>query len=135
MRREGSSKPALTARQQRFIEEYGIDHNATRAATVAGYSARTARFQASRLLTKVDIQAALERSRAAMSERTHLTTDLVVADLLAIARDTENPASARVAAYALLAKHTGGFVDRQRVEGATLIRFTPAMGGVHAEDD
>ena len=65
-----------------------------------------------------------------MSERTHLTTDLVVAELLAIARDKGNPASARVAAYALLAKHTGGFVDRQ-VERATLIHFTPAMGGVH----
>ena len=134
MRGEGRSKPALTARQQRFVEEFGIDHNATRAATVAGYSAKTARCQASRLLTKIDIQDALERSRTAMSERTHLTTDLVVAELLAIARDTENPASAPVAAYALLAKHTGGFVDR-RVEGATLIRFRPTMGGVHAEDD
>ena len=134
MRREGSSKPTLTARQQRFVEEFGIDHNATRAATAAGYSAKTARFQASRLLTKVAVPAAVERARAATAERTHITTDLLVADLLAIARDPENPASARVAAYALLAKHTGGFVDR-RVEGATLIRFTPAMGGVHAEDD
>ncbi|MCZ6708560.1 MAG: terminase small subunit, partial [Chloroflexi bacterium] len=108
MRREGSSKPALTARRQRFVEEFGIDHNATRAATAAEYSAKTARFQASRLLTKVAVLDALERSRAAMSERTHLTTDLVVAELLVIARDPENPASARVAAYALLAKHTGG---------------------------
>ena len=35
----------LTEKQQRFVEEYLIDLNATQAAIRAGYSAKTARFK------------------------------------------------------------------------------------------
>ena len=48
----------LTRKQQRFVDEYLIDLSATQAAKRAGYSPRTARQQASRLLSNVNIQAA-----------------------------------------------------------------------------
>ena len=43
----------LSDKQQRFANEYLVDMNATRADVRAGYSPRTAKSQASRLLSKV----------------------------------------------------------------------------------
>lgn len=51
----------LNERQQRFIDEYIIDLNATQAAIRAGYSKRTARSQGQRLLTNVDIKQAIDK--------------------------------------------------------------------------
>ena len=52
----------LTDKQRLFTEEYPIDLNATQAAIRAGYSERTAGQSASRLLTKVKIQAGIQES-------------------------------------------------------------------------
>ena len=49
----------LTPKQERFVDEYLIDLNATRAAIRAGYSPDTARSIASENLTKPNIQAAV----------------------------------------------------------------------------
>ena len=54
----------LTPKQQRFVDEYTIDSNATQAAIRAGYSERTARQQGARLVTNVDIAATIEVGRA-----------------------------------------------------------------------
>lgn len=45
----------MNERQQRFCEEYIIDHNATQAAIRAGYSGKTAKQIGSENLTKPDI--------------------------------------------------------------------------------
>jgi phage terminase small subunit len=50
--------------RRRFIVEYLIDRNGTQAAIRAGYSARTAAAQASRLLKDVKVQEAVERGEA-----------------------------------------------------------------------
>ena len=50
---------ALTEKQQRFVDEYLIDLNATQAAIRAGYSVKTADQQASRMLTNVKVQQAI----------------------------------------------------------------------------
>lgn len=42
----------LTPKQRRFVEEYAIDGNATRAALVAGYSKKTAARTGSENLQK-----------------------------------------------------------------------------------
>ena len=55
----------LTAQQQRFVAEYLIDLNATQAAIRAGYSARTADRQGSRLLRHVEVAAAVKDGQAA----------------------------------------------------------------------
>ena len=55
----------LSPKRQRFVDEYLVDNNATAAAKRAGYSARTAKQQGSRLLTSVDVQQAVaERTLA-----------------------------------------------------------------------
>ena len=58
-RERGRSGVGLTPRQARFVDEYLIDLNATQAAIRAGYSAKTAQPQSSRLLSKVIVRAAI----------------------------------------------------------------------------
>ena len=58
----------LTPKQQRFIDEYLIDLNATQAAIRAGYSPRTARAIACENLAKPDIQEAIAEAKRERSE-------------------------------------------------------------------
>lgn len=51
----------LTARQRRFVDEYLVDFNATRAAIRAGYAERSARSIGSENLTKPNIKAEIAR--------------------------------------------------------------------------
>ena len=51
----------LSAKQQRFVDEYLVDLNATQAAIRAGYSEKTAGAQGFDLLKKPEIEAPLLR--------------------------------------------------------------------------
>lgn len=75
---------ALTAKQQRFVDEYLIDLNATQAAIRAGFSAKTARQAGNRLLTNVDIQQAIQSGMEARSGRVAITQDMVLRELAKI---------------------------------------------------
>ncbi len=74
-------KHPLTARERRFVEEYLVDLNGTQAAIRAGYSAKTAKVQASRLLTKANVRAAITAAKQDRAERTQVTQDQVLAEL------------------------------------------------------
>lgn len=69
---------ALNDQQQRFVEEYLVDLNATQAAIRAGYSENTAKQQGSRLLTNADVQRAVNAAQEERSERTAITADYVL---------------------------------------------------------
>jgi phage terminase small subunit len=75
----------LTPKQERFVEEYLIDLNATQAAIRAGYSQRTAASIGEENLRKPDISAAIQAAKAERSERTHITQDRVLQELARIA--------------------------------------------------
>ncbi|MFP6783691.1 terminase small subunit [Pseudomonas sp. FW306-2-2C-D06B] len=75
---------ALTAKQQRFVDEYLIDLNATQAAIRAGYSPKTADQQASRLLTNVKVRQYLAQRQGERAERTSITQDMVLRELAKI---------------------------------------------------
>lgn len=68
----------LTDKQQRFVDEYMVDMNATQAAIRAGYSPHTANEQGSQLLAKLSIQRALNAARKEQQERTQITADGVL---------------------------------------------------------
>ncbi len=104
----------LTPKQQRFVEEYLIDLNATQAAIRAGYSEKTAQEQSSRLLSNVMVQEAVQKAKNKLSERTELTVEMVVQGLLNEAKDLSEGStqSARVSAWAHLGKHLGMFKDK-----------------------
>jgi phage terminase small subunit len=75
----------LTAKQQRFVEEYLIDLNATQAAIRSGYSPKTANEQSSRLLTNVNIRACIDKAIAERSKRTGVNADRVIRELARVA--------------------------------------------------
>ena len=104
----------LTPKQQRFVEEYLIDLNATQAAIRAGYSEKTAKEIGSENLTKPNIAKAIQEAQESLSNKTQLTVDIVVQGLLKEAQDYAEGStqSARVAAWAHLGKHLGMFKDK-----------------------
>lgn len=80
----------MTPKQQRFIDEYQVDLNATAAAKRAGYSAKTAHVQDPRLLDNVSVAAAIQAAQAEVSKRVEVTVDDVVAGLLAEAEGKDD---------------------------------------------
>ncbi|WP_180052041.1 terminase small subunit [Acinetobacter sp. YH12099] len=71
----------LTPKQQRFVEEYLIDLNATQAAIRAGYSPRTANEQGAQNLAKLSISEAIAEAQAKREERTQITQDYVLTNI------------------------------------------------------
>lgn len=110
----------MTPKQQRFVEEYLIDLNATQAAIRAGFSAATAKQQGSRLLSDVDIRAAIERQRMAVAERMEVTIASITNRLISLADKAEaldNAPGMSVARQAVMdvAKINGLVVDTSEV--------------------
>ena len=80
-----AKKGKLTEKQQRFVDEYLIDLNATQAAIRAGYSVKTADAIGCENLTKPNIQQAIAEHMAERSRRTGVNQDRVVLELARIA--------------------------------------------------
>ena len=68
----------MSPKAERFVQEYLIDLNATQAAIRAGYSAKTANEQASRLLTNVSVRSAVEAAQKARAEKTGIDAEWVL---------------------------------------------------------
>lgn len=66
---------ALSNKQLKFIEEYLIDLNGTKAAIRAGYSRKTAQEQSSRLLSKVMVSEEIAKRQAVASNNCELTKE------------------------------------------------------------
>jgi phage terminase small subunit len=81
-----AEKPrTLNASQERFVAEYLVDLNATQAAIRAGYSAKTAEQQGSRLLRNVQVAEAVAKAMEQRRERTTITQDRVLEELAILA--------------------------------------------------
>ena len=73
-----TNRKGLSDKQKVFAQEYLVDFNGTQAAIRAGYSKKSAKQQASRLLTNVNIQEEIRSQMEKRSERTGVTIDAVV---------------------------------------------------------
>ena len=104
----------LTPKQQRFVDEYLIDLNATQAAIRAGYSEKTAYSIGDENLKKPDIKKAIEQAQQERQKRTLVTQDDVIRGLLTEAewQGEGSSHSARVSAWAHLGKHLNMFTDK-----------------------
>lgn len=71
----------LTPKQERFVEEYLVDLNASAAARRAGYSAKSANRIGPELLGKTCVSEAIEKAKAKRVARTGITQDDVVKEL------------------------------------------------------
>lgn len=83
-RRDGSAYDALNDQQQKFVNEYLVDLNATQAAIRAGYSEKSAAVIGFENLRKPNIATALQERMDARSERTEITQDMVLRELAKI---------------------------------------------------
>ena len=104
----------LTPKQQRFVDEYLIDLNATQAAIRAGYSEKTAYSIGDENLKKPEIKKAIEQEQKERQKRTLVTQDDVIRGLLTEAewQGEGSSHSARVSAWAHLGKHLNMFTDK-----------------------
>lgn len=77
----------MLPREEKFVVEYcgAAKCNATQAAINAGYSAKTARQQGSRLLSKVYIKNAIDAELDRQKKANQLTADMIVEELRKIA--------------------------------------------------
>jgi phage terminase small subunit len=131
----------LTPKQQRFVDEYLVDLNATQAAVRAGYSAKTANNNAARLMLNHGIREAIEKGKRDRGARTAITQDWALERLRAEAENTGEGSShaARVTAIGLAMKHLGmmtedkphpdrSLIDLSKISDVDLDRALAAFG-------
>jgi phage terminase small subunit len=106
-------KRELSPKQQRFVDEYLIDLNATQAATRAGYSQKTASSQGERLLRNAEIQRAIAIGQSKLATKAELNAQWVIDQLRKESQreGRSSSPSARVRAIELIGKHIGMFRD------------------------
>lgn len=112
----------LTAKQQRFVEEYLIDLNATKAAVRAGFSAKTAEQQGYQLLQKTLVAQAIQQGMDARSERTEISADYVLQSIVETMERCKQ-------VYPVLDRK-GGPVLTETADGDVARAFTFNAGGV-----
>lgn len=128
---------ALTAKQQRFCDEYLIDLNATQAAIRAGYSKKTAYSQGQRMLKNAEVESYLdeqierihnEKTADAQEVIEYLTavmrgdhteqTPIFIGDGIQKITDIDVSAKDRLKAAELLGKRYNLFTDKMKVDVA-----------------
>lgn len=70
----------LTPKQQRFVQEYAVDLNATQAAIRAGYSPKTARSIASENMQRPAVKTAVQKALRASGERLQTLSAMALGD-------------------------------------------------------
>lgn len=107
----------MTPKQERFVQEYLIDGNATQAAIRAGYSAHTARAIGQENLTKPAIADAVAEGKRKGAEKAGITRDRILQGLLTEATFHGEGAThgARVSAWTALGKLTEGEIQNMTI--------------------
>ena len=110
---------SLTAKQQRFVDEYLIDLNATQAAIRAGYSAKTADVIGYENLRKPQIMEIIEQAMQKREKRTEITQDRVLEELADIAFNDggTQKTSDRLKALDLIGRNLGMFKEKIELSG------------------
>lgn len=98
------SLPKLTAKQQRFVDEYMVDLNATQAAIRAGYSKRSAAEAGYENLRKPQIAAAVAARQSSIAAELKVTVD-------DIARELHRGGFANMFDYLRVGKNGDPFLD------------------------
>jgi phage terminase small subunit len=109
----------LTAKQERFVAEYLVDGNASRASVAAGYSERTAARIGSELLTKLAIKAAIAKALKQQEKRTLITADSNLRAIERLAQKAEGAGEwgPAIRARELIGKHYRSFIDKVELTG------------------
>jgi len=78
-------KQKLTNKQIAFVKEYMVDRNGKQAAIRAGYSKKTAKEIASRLLTKVNVKELVDAEQEKCNTRLELSADRTLLEIRRLA--------------------------------------------------
>lgn len=130
----------LTPKQQRFVEEYLVDLNATQACVRAGYSKKTAQRIGSENLSKPLIAAEIKKGSKIITEKTEVSAESIVTRLNILANrcmqaepvtdkdgnpigDYKFDSSGANKALELLGKTKAMFVDKIKTEDTTKHEF------------
>jgi phage terminase small subunit len=108
----------LSAKQEQFCREYLVDLNATQAAIRAGYSAKTAQEQASRLLSNVMVAARIAELKRERADKVAVTAADVlkgVIEVTLLARE-EGDLKTALKGYELQGKHIGMWTEKVQQE-------------------
>ncbi len=117
----------MTPKQERFVQEYLVDQNATAAAKRAGYSERTAYSQGQRLLKNVEARQAIQAAQAEHRERTAVTVESITEKLRAAydLAKTNGQSASMVQASMGIAKLHGYLVDKVEQTTKAADNMTP----------
>lgn len=112
----------LTRKQQRFVDEYMVDLNATQAAVRAGYSEKTSQEQAYQLLQKTSVQNAVTTQLDKIRYNVNLEAEYVIQGLM---REAENfsvdaSSTSRIQALVWLGKYLKMFTDKVNDKGVRI---------------
>lgn len=138
----------LHQRRTRFVKEFLIDQNATRAAIAAGYSERTASSQGSRLLSNVKVKAAIDAGNGKVNSKLEVTVERVREELARLAfydprafwnedgtakavTDLEEDTARALAGFEMAELFTGG--GEERATAGYVKKFKLADKGLNLE--
>lgn len=96
---------ALNPRQKKFAEIYAVKGNGTEAAKEAGYSEKSAKVTASKLLTNVNVLQAIEYMQGDLARRSNIDQDKVIFELARLGF------SSMKNYITLLEGSSGGYID------------------------
>ena len=109
----------LNFRQEMFAREYIVNSNATSAATLAGYSEKTAYSIGSALLKNVEVKKRIDELKSEVVERNDLNMDEVTFFWREVITDPNEKTSDRIRVSELMAKCLGAFKERVEIEDKT----------------
>lgn len=74
----------LTPKQERFVQEYLVDRNATQAAIRAGYNEKSAHDQGSRLLKHIEVKEAIQARASTALAKLEVTEERTLQEVSAV---------------------------------------------------
>lgn len=82
--RQKTGSGILTPKMLRFVDEYCVDFNGSKAAQRAGYPAASSRSMASQLLAREDVAEEVKKRQARQQDRTAIRADTLLKELWSI---------------------------------------------------
>lgn len=109
----------LTGKQQKFVEEYLVDLNASQAVKRAGYKTDNPGKVAHEMMRNAGVRFAIDGMKALRAKNSDVTSDYVLKELNEIYKEArqEKQYPSAIRSLELLGKHLSMFVERTEISG------------------